>query len=411
MIKNVENIKDEKIKISIEGTNDQLYVFQIKPKKRIKVEIKYKRKTFVMLNRFTYSFMINTDTDIYIENSYDQKIEDIDQSIEFMDIFKYGSPKTTSQKTTSQKTTSNPEYNVLYSFDSNYYHGAFASIASLLANFRRSKMNRLNINLCVPEIDYNSVDTDLKRFMSKHKNNPSYVLFLIVPDVMNSAFMNTKCYKGGSHLLKLSNFSRLIVGNIVYDRRLMYIDSDTIIQSDLSKILDKMPRQDRYTVMGKRSELNYTNLINVNNTDAALEFLGGDFDLKKNVIYTGTIIFNTELLNKKMDRMTELVKKHNKTPDGIYKLFTMSVINLGLSDSIGYFDEYLNNVVDLGYKKNLERLIEDADVLDWSGMFKPWFINGLYKEYWIKYNIMYDKYSGYVMYKKDTIESFKKKSD
>lgn len=84
----------------------------------------------------------------------------------------------------------------------------------------------------------------------------------------------------------------------------------------------------------------------------------------------------------------------------------MSIINLAINNHMKFADEYLINVVDLGFKSDLEKENNMADVLDWSGMFKPWFMNGLYKEYWMKYNVMYSDYCGDVMYLKDTTEKF-----
>ena len=118
------------------------------------------------------------------------------------------------------------------------------------------------------------------------------------------------------------------------------------------------------------------------------------------------MIFNTKRMRKYYDKMIELVENHNKVRNGIYKLFTMSIINISINNKIKYFDEYINNVVDLGFKKGLENIINKADVLDWSGMYKPWLQNGLYKEYWIRYNIMYNNYKFNVVCKKDTVEKF-----
>jgi lipopolysaccharide biosynthesis glycosyltransferase len=197
----------------------------------------------------------------------------------------------------------------------------------------------------------------------------------------------------------------LIVSNFINSEKLLYLDSDTIVQTDMAEILDNIPKENTFAFIGKKAELTFNNLINCTNKKIVLDFLGNDFDLNKNVIYTGTMVLNTSIIRNKFNKMVNLVKAHNETKGGIYKLFTMSIINLGMVGNIGYFDDYLKNIVDLGFKEGLEDEIEKSDVLDWSGMYKPWFCNGLYREYWMKYNIMFDKSENYVMYNKDTVET------
>jgi hypothetical protein len=131
-------------------------------------------------------------------------------------------------------------------------------------------------------------------------------------------------------------------------------------------------------------------------------------DFSQNIIYTGTMIIKPILLKNKYNDINNLIKYHNSINGGIYKLFTMSIINIVFYNKIKYFDDFLYNIVDLGCKNNLLNL-ENADVLDWSGIYKPWFINGLYREYWLKYNVLNKKYlSANIEVKttKNTIETF-----
>lgn len=372
------------------------YVICIKPKKMINVNIN--GTDFTYRNKITYCSIHNVEDliNISIKRLFNLKIGEtaISDVLEYIKVYEYGKPVP----------INNCKYQVLYSFDSNYFHGAFAAIYSLLYNFDSDKLTSLNINLCVPEEDFILVTKELARFIVKSRIKTNYTLISSTGDIVDKAFADTQCFGGGNHLLKLSNFSRLIAGEFIDCDKLLYIDSDTIVQTDMSKCLDKIV-DTNYVVLGKKADLNYTNIINMNNVSHVRDYLGENFDLKKNVVYTGTMIFNTRRLREFYSNMIDLVNRHNKVKHGMYKLFTMSIINLAINDNIGFFDKYINNVVDLGFKKDLDKL-NDADVLDWSGMFKPWFDNGMYKDYWIKYNIMYDKYVGDVMYIKDTKEKF-----
>jgi len=373
------------------------YVICIKPKKIVNVNIN--GTDFVYRHKITYCsiHIVEGDINISIKRSFNIKIGegDISNVLEYIKVFDYGNPVP----------LDNYKYQVLYSFDSNYFHGAFTAIYSLLYNFDPNKLSDLNVNLCVPEEDFALVSKELGRFMVKNRIKTNYTLISSTGNIVDRAFVDTECFSGGNHLLKLSNFCRLVAGDFIDCDKLLYVDSDTIVQTDMSKCLDKIT-DTNYVVLGTKAPLNYTNIININNVSHILDYLGKDFDLKKNVVYTGTMIFNTRRFREFYPKMIDLVNRHNKVPNGMYKLFTMSIINLSINDDIGFSDTYFNNIVDLGFKKDLDKLNDGADVLDWSGMFKPWFDNGLYKDYWIKYNLLYDRYSGDIMYIKDTKEKF-----
>ena len=291
----------------------------------------------------------------------------------------------------------------MYSFDKNYYSGAFSSIYSLLYNFDPTKIDELNLNICIEEEDLQSFIHIVSKFREKKCFN--YILYILNKTVLDNSILNTKCYKGGNHLLKTANFNRLICGHIITCNHLLYLDSDTIVKSDLSNVIDNIPNNE-YIIMGKKSELLLKNLLNVNNIEHAKLYI--ENNEQKNVIYTGTLLINPNRFREHYQKMIELVNVHNTLKDkgGLYKLFTMSIINITLINDIIYFDSFLNNIVDLGCKKDIEQsLLERADVLDWSGIYKPWFNNGMYKEFWKKYDVLLIKYSN-VETNKNTVESF-----
>ena len=384
-----------------------LNVLNIKPKKEINIIIfsNNKKKEFRLRNKINYYFIVNCTSqfiDVSIERVYNQKTDIENEVLEELSTFYYGQPN--QYEHSGHSGHCETKYPIVYSFDSNYFSGAFASIYSLIKNFDKSKLKYISLNLCIPETDFDLADINMKKFIDLTAIKIKYTLIFVNEDVINDEFKTTKCYKGGNHLLKISNFSRLIVSNFINYDKLLYLDSDTIVQTDMAKILDNIPKENTFAFIGKKAELTFNNLINSTNKKIVLDFLGNDFDLDKNIIYTGTMILNTSIIRNKFSKMVNLVKAHNETKGGIYKLFTMSIINLGMVGNIGYFDDYLKNIVDLGFKEELEDEIEKSDVLDWSGMYKPWFCNGLYREYWMKYNIMFDKSENYVMYNKDTVE-------
>jgi hypothetical protein len=109
------------------------------------------------------------------------------------------------------------------------------------------------------------------------------------------------------------------------------------------------------------------------------------------------------------NKAVKIIQDHNNTEEGIYKLFTMSIQNLIFYRKIDDIYEILKTLPDLGSKRK-EWTKEDictAEILDWSGIYKPWFNNGLYKEEWEKYNILpFIENFGDVDHKKKTVENF-----
>lgn len=108
--------------------------------------------------------------------------------------------------------------------------------------------------------------------------------------------------------------------------------------------------------------------------------------------------------------MIKLIKAHNQTRNGVYKLFTMSIQNVLFHNRIGDINEFLHVLQDLGSlrkKWDTADLIE-KDVLDWSGIYKPWFSNGLYRNWWLYYDIMNLSNSyGKVITEKNRVELFR----
>jgi hypothetical protein len=106
----------------------------------------------------------------------------------------------------------------------------------------------------------------------------------------------------------------------------------------------------------------------------------------------------------------ELIKLHNKEKNGIYKLFTMSIQNILFYNKTKDITEIFDVLQDLGSKRKewSKTDISNKYVLDWSGNYKPWFNDGLYRNYWLYYDILglSNKYENASI--KNEVEKFKK---
>lgn len=390
-------IENNTLYLSINITK-KLVLFYFDLLKHVKIKIKTEEYVIDLPGKYHIFFSLKRKENIiHLEivrlNNFLLTSELLQEVIRSIKIYEYGNPILISDK----------KYQIMYSFDKNYYSGASASIVSLVNTFCPNKLDDLYLNICIEKDDLTSFIRLIKTL--KKEIIFDYSIYILNKSLLDDNILKTTCFKGGNHLLKLANFNRLICGHIIHCKHLLYLDSDTIIQKDLSSVLDKITDDD-YIIMGKMSHLTVSNLLNVNNIEHASNYIGNN--IKKPIIYTGTLIINPAKFRKYYSKMIELIKTHNnlEKKGGLYKLFTMSIINISLLQEIKYFDNILNNVVDLGCKADIEtNIIEKADVLDWSGLYKPWYNNGMYRQYWKKYDLLCKEYND-ITTTKNTVESF-----
>jgi lipopolysaccharide biosynthesis glycosyltransferase len=387
--------KELTIKLSLNSLNTNT-IISIKTNKNIKLLLN--DNIYNLTPKIQTNIIKNSNNEIIfkIKRLYEETISYDD--IEFIYVYEYGNPVVIDKL----------HCQVVYSFDKNYFVGGFSSIYSLLYNIEQDNIEDLNINVIIPEADFDCFIIYYNKLVKYLEKNINFSIYLINKFVIDSNVLETTCFKGGNHLLKLSNYSRLLIGHLINVPNVLYIDADTIVQKDITNIFNKLDTE--FIIMGKRSNLNYNNLFNCNNKNIFSDYIGNKSEeiFLKNVIYTGTLIINPQNLKKNFENMMNIVKLHNSVSNkgGLYKLFTMSIINIGLFNKINYFDSFLKNVVDLGHNTKISTEdLENADILDWSGIYKPWFTNGLYHDLWKKYNLFFDVTEN-VTTSKNTTEKF-----
>jgi hypothetical protein len=134
-----------------------------------------------------------------------------------------------------------------------------------------------------------------------------------------------------------------------------------------------------------------------------------NINLEEFAYYGAPILTDCRIWRNVYSKIVKIIGIHNKTDNGIYKLFTMSLQNIIFYGKMEDIYPIIRTLPDLGSKRKewTKEDIENADILDWSGVYKPWFRNGLYKEEWDKYNIMpFLEEVGEVEFAKKTVEKF-----
>jgi glycosyltransferase involved in cell wall biosynthesis len=308
--------------------------------------------------------------------------------------------------------------NILLCSDFNYLVGAFAALNSVLANTKYAHLAHFNfmVPLACCQTTFSNMLLDFKL---KTGFQFSSTIVYIDHKIINPVFFESKCYNSGGHLLNLGNLSRLLIGEFMNYKKMLYLDSDSIVQYDvveklmnaqISKPIYASRADKMHTDTTKQVVIKMSSILNSNYdwTSIAGESIDGD----QYAFMGAPFIADCSQWNTVYEKMIQIIKTHNKTPGGIYKLFTMSLQNIMFYGKTGDVNDVLQTLQDMGSTRKTwdTSQIVSKDVLDWSGMYKPWFSNGLYRNLWLPHDVMHlSTYYGDVnasSSKKHEIESF-----
>ena len=320
--------------------------------------------------------------------------------------------------TNNNNKLSNDKINVLLCSDEKYFVGLFACLHSVITN--TNYLNNVHFNFIIL-IDSSDIFTKLLiEFEIRIGLTLDKTIIYLDQNIIDKTIFESKCYNGGNHLLNIGNFSRLMIGEFMVYKKLIYLDSDSIVQSDIVKKLLYFNFDPNLIIYSK-----YANLINVNKKKQVVikfkDILCCDYNwvdlLEEKInfddyVYMGApFITDCSKWNNVYKKIIQIIKTHNNWHGGIYKLFTMSIQNILFYKKIGDITDILDVLPDLGSIKREWDTIDLVckDILDWSGIYKPWFKNGLYKHIWIPHDIMgMDENLIDINQDKNTIEEFGK---
>ena len=254
-------------------------------------------------------------------------------------------------------------------------------------------------------------------FIKLTQYNINKNIILIDSDIIPSIITQTKCYNSGNHLLNIGNFSRLLIGEIFSYKKIIYLDSDSIIQTDLYTKLKTIDNETcpylglKANVTGKTRQQNICLKIGtIINTEYNWENVIGTQINKDDWAYMGApFIANCSLWSNVYKDILNIVELHNKSEEGLYNIFTMSLQNIIFYKKNKDITPYIKCLCDCGSlrKKWTEEDLQ-SDILDWSGIYKPWFDNGLHRHKWLKHDILnLSDNKGNIQKSTNEIETFK----
>lgn len=262
--------------------------------------------------------------------------------------------------------------------DRNYIIGLIVAIQSIVKN--TCNYDKLIFNICIPKEDYDFIKGVINFYMLDNIN------YLFVTFDNDDRINKINLTKDGGHLKSLGNLIRLNIGATFNTSRLLYIDSDLVFNRDIFELsFLKLYNKDSI-ISGIKSETDFGTIIN-KSCHSKLHSLGlGGINLETKIINTGIYILNCSLWNKEgiYNKINKLLDIHSSLDGGLFRCFTMSLLNLALWNKTEYF-LFHRIVIDLGWKNISKNILDRADILDWSGNKKPWLIDGNYVSYWDKY--------------------------
>jgi lipopolysaccharide biosynthesis glycosyltransferase len=354
------------------------------------------KNNIIVINSENGNEVLNLDDHIYLKlskgeniftlhNKGTRKIKLFGNNIDFQ-LYKWGEYKINNSKT-----------NVLFCSDSAYYVGLFAAIHSLIEN-NNSSLNDVHFNFIITIEEKCNFSDLLSDFENKIGKNLSKTIIYIEQDILDPCILKSQCYNSGGHLLNIGNISRLLIGEFMEYDKILYLDCDSIVQYDILQKLKysntlELPiycskanrehifREKRILIRMNsiiKCEYDWLSIIgfNINGNDYA--YMGAPF------------IANCKLWKNVYKKMIEIINIHNNSEFGVYNLFTMSIQNIIFYNNTGDINNFISTIQDLGsLKKKWDYTdLVSIDVLDWSGMYKPWYKNGLYKYLWSKHDIL-----------------------
>lgn len=353
-------------------------------------------KACILINDKKHCFISNGTNGLLINDSADNVVnikiisDKGDTSIENFKYSNFCSKKNV--------INNNKNLNIMYSSDYDYFVGLFASLSSIIKNTSPENLNNTMFNFMIPIKDSEHFTNMYLKLLENIKTNLNKTVVYIDDNIVPNEIIKSKCYNGGKHLLNIGNFSRLLIGELFSYSKLLYLDADSIIQGDIhEKLLNFNLEKEIYAVCADKQEvepdkhmvLKLGTILN-KNYNGWKNIIGKDIDFESNSYMGVPFLTNCKYWSNVYKKMIEIVDEHNKTNGGIYKLFTMSLFNILFYNKFGNLETIIPTLADLGSKRKnwSKHTIEKASILDWSGVFKPWFANGLYKNKWQKYDIL-----------------------
>ena len=181
------------------------------------------------------------------------------------------------------------------------------------------------------------------------------------------------------YLFSYMNAARFLIPTLLHYKWIIYIDVDTIIQSDITKAFEKIENQ-KY--LYAKPDLEIGSYINH-------EFLT-DLNIDPGYISFNAGVYIMDLDHWRLNRLGNmakyLIKLNNQNDGKLYKFFTQPILNILYHGKYGPLCDSWN-VKDLGWNNHLNAAnLNEANILHFNGPNKPYLPGNKYEKYWNIYS-------------------------
>ena len=260
------------------------------------------------------------------------------------------------------------QYNICYSFDSNYVEQFMVSVVSLLANADKDECFDIFV------LDGGLTKTDkavIESLKKSYKNFSLKYLSVNEKDFKNCPLLKEKSQDFKHYHVTLPTYFRFklpsILGKI---NSVLYLDCDVIIRGSLKDLFS----------------------IDLKNTAAAMvKDVESDSEAKrlslKNYFNAGVMLINLDYWRK--NKIENKLFEYTKTHTDEIKWQDQDILNCVLNENIKAIDTKWNYQYFLYDEVNTNDLNE-AEILHLSGRFKPWLLPFEHPIYDIYYSYLYE---------------------
>lgn len=260
------------------------------------------------------------------------------------------------------------QYNICYSFDSNYVEQFMVSVVSLLANADKDECFDIFV------LDGGLTKTDkavIESLKKSYKNFSLKYLSVNEKDFKNCPLLKEKSQEFKHYHVTLPTYFRFklpsILGKI---NSVLYLDCDVIIRGPL-KDLFSIDLKNMAAAMVKDVE-----------SDSEAKRLG-----LKNYFNAGVMLINLDYWRK--NKIEDNLFEYTKTHTDEIKWQDQDILNCVLNENIKAIDTKWNYQYFLYDEVNTNDLNE-AEILHLSGRFKPWLLPFEHPIYDIYYSYLYE---------------------
>ena len=169
--------------------------------------------------------------------------------------------------------------------------------------------------------------------------------------------------------------------------RIIYLDCDTIVQSDIVLLWEKTLLDGALLAAAPRDEPTFGGFFNSKVLDLYATRYGRNIDPSKPTFNAGVYIMDLNQWRSLslIDEIHYWMKENSKQP--LWDFGTQPLQLIVSYDNWVKIDRKWN-ILGLGYIDDIKsKVLNEGKLLHWNGIRKPWLENGLYRDYWDLYQL------------------------